>query len=275
MDTRNITPNDLTHIDYYPVPKWLMDLFISGQISQGAFKTYVLMYDRLRLSAKNGWIENGVVYIKYSYDELQEDLKSNSRTTISNNLKDLEKAGLIEKIKGYSTSCKFYLRTYNPNNFLISSPENYTNTENCTPVVQKDGLSLVQKIGLQKSRKVDSNKNNIIKNNFSKNNFSKNNSDFCQNLDNEKISVELKNKILEYVEYRKEIKKPIKTFLVITKLLNRIGKDFINESHLIESIELSISNQYQGVFPSKITNSRQNQKESYLSRMIKGGQYER
>ena len=67
---RNIKSNDLSNMIYYQVPKWLMDLFIDKKISQGAFKTYVLMYDRLRLSAGNKWIDkNGDVYIKYSYDE--------------------------------------------------------------------------------------------------------------------------------------------------------------------------------------------------------------
>ena len=87
---RNIKAVDLLNSVFYKVPKWLMDLFIDKKISQGAFKTYVLMYDRINLSAKNGWIDkDGDVYIKYSYDEMVEDLKC-SRQSIS-----MERMGLI------------------------------------------------------------------------------------------------------------------------------------------------------------------------------------
>ena len=44
--SNRIKVEELNGIVYYQIPKWLMDLFISGQISTGAFKTYVLMYER-------------------------------------------------------------------------------------------------------------------------------------------------------------------------------------------------------------------------------------
>lgn len=72
------------------------------------------------------------------------------------------------------------------------------------------------------------------------------------------ITDNLKNKLIEFVDYRKEIKKPIKTYTVIKALLNQLGKDFIDETHLIDSINNTISNQYQGVFPKKITSYKEN-----------------
>ena len=121
---RNIKSNDLSNMIYYQVPKWLMDLFIDKKISQGAFKTYVLMYDRLKLSARNKWIDkNGDVYIKYSYDEMTADLNC-SRQAVSNNLQDLEKLDLIDKKKNFSSSSTFYLKIYSTEN--DSSLENLT-----------------------------------------------------------------------------------------------------------------------------------------------------
>lgn len=71
------------------------------------------------------------------------------------------------------------------------------------------------------------------------------------------ITDNLKNKLIEFVDYRKEIKKPIKTYTVIKALLNQLGKDFVDETHLIDSINNTISNQYQGVFPKKITSYKE------------------
>lgn len=242
---RTINVNDLDSINYYQVPKWLMDLFLQGKISSGGFKTYVLMYDRLRLSSKNEWIdEEGTVYIKYSYDEMQEDLNC-SRQAISNNLKDLLALDLIVKIKNYNSSSKFYLKIYD------SRQENFTSKEKLTNSSQV---------------LLDANKNNFNKNNSSKNNYNKNN--VREELELENISQDLKNKFLEYLEYRKQIKKPIKTYMAIKKTLNRLGKDFIDENHLIDSIDMSISNQYQGIFPTDIK-KRPQQKESANTRRLR------
>ncbi len=147
---RSIEANDLDSMVYYQVPKWLMDLLIEGKISIGAFKTYVLMYERTRLSARNKWIdEKGKVYIKYSYEELMEDLKCTSRTTVSNNIKDLEKFNLIEKVRCFSSSSIYYLK--------VRSTEDCTtiSTEVCTD---------------SSTELLYASKNNFNKNNYKKNN---------------------------------------------------------------------------------------------------------
>ena len=148
---REININDLNNINYYQVPKWLMELFLNGEITAGAFKTYVLMYDRLRISGKNKWVDSdGVVYIKYSYNEMMEDLKV-SRQAVSNNIKDLEKLDLIRKIRNFNSTNKFYLKIYDES---------------------KEELTRDSQIYL------DTNKNNL-----SKNNYNKNNDDNIDNLD--------------------------------------------------------------------------------------------
>lgn len=132
-----------------------MDLLIEGKISIGAFKTYVLMYERTRLSARNKWIdEKGKVYIKYSYEELMEDLKCTSRTTVSNNIKDLEKIDLIEKVRCFSSSSIYYLK--------VRSTEDCTSTESCTD---------------SSTELLYASKNNFNKNNYNKNNYKKKDDD--------------------------------------------------------------------------------------------------
>lgn len=159
---RSIEANDLDSMVYYQVPKWLMDLLIEGKISIGAFKTYVLMYERTRLSARNKWIdEKGKVYIKYSYEELMEDLKCTSKTTVSNNIKDLEKFNLIEKVRCFSSSSIYYLR--------VRSTEDCTSTESCTDRSTEDCTTISTEVCTNSSTELlYASKNNYKKNNYKK-----------------------------------------------------------------------------------------------------------
>ncbi|MGL5778771.1 replication initiator protein A, partial [Cetobacterium sp.] len=176
---RAIKREDLENINYYQVPKWLMDLFIGGKISQGGFKTYVLMYDRLRLSSKKGWIDKtGEVYIRYSYDEMQSDLDC-SRQTVSNNLKDLEKLELIDKKRGFNSSSTFYLNIYS------NSLENFTSKEDCTSLENLDDCES-RKLDYSSLENLDASKNNFSKNNFSKNKKIDTSAE-AESLDQEKI----------------------------------------------------------------------------------------
>lgn len=61
------------------------------------------------------------------------------------------------------------------------------------------------------------------------------------------LSEKLTNKLEEFISYRKQIKKPIKTDRVIASLVNNIGKEFYDEDHLIACIENTMNNEYQGV----------------------------
>lgn len=168
---RSIEANDLDSMVYYQVPKWLMDLLIEGKISIGAFKTYVLMYERTRLSARNKWIdEKGKVYIKYSYEELMEDLKCTSRTTVSNNIKDLEKFNLIEKVRCFSSSSIYYLK--------VRSTEDCTSTESCTDSSTEDCTTISTEVCTDSSTELlYASKNNFNKNNYKKNNYKKKDDD--------------------------------------------------------------------------------------------------
>ena len=251
---RNIKSNDLSNMIYYQVPKWLMDLFIDKKISQGAFKTYVLMYDRLKLSAGNKWIDkNGDVYIKYSYDEMTKDLNC-SRQAVSNNLQDLEKLDLIDKKKNFSSSSTFYLKIYSVEN--DSSLENLTSKENldCHSPRKLDCSSL---------ENLDANNNNFNNNNYS-NNKEKKNDDYRRHSQNENIrtkEVEQAWKECGLAEYKytpvENMNIAIKTFglVEVVKAIQRISKSslmktktnidiFFNKNNDFEQIRKTLNGSY-------------------------------
>lgn len=59
--------------------------------------------------------------------------------------------------------------------------------------------------------------------------------------------VKFAEKWTEWIKYRKEIKKPLKSSMAISRCLNQL--DVVSEVDAIEMINHSIRNQYQGIFP--------------------------
>ena len=245
---RNIKSNDLSNMIYYQVPKWLMDLFIDKKISQGAFKTYVLMYDRLKLSAGNKWIDkNGDVYIKYSYDEMTADLNC-SRQAVSNNLQDLEKLDLIDKKKNFGSSSTFCLKIY--------STENDSSLENLD-------CHSSRKLNCSSLENLDANNNNFNKNNYS-NNKEKKNDDYQRHSQSENIQtkeVEQAWKECGLAEYKytpvENMNIAIKTFglVEVVKAIQRISKSslmktktnidsFFNKNNDFEQIRKTLNGSY-------------------------------
>ena len=211
---RNIKSSDLMNTIFYQVPKWLMDLFIDKKISQGAFKTYVLMYDRLKMSATNGYVDKqGDVYVKYSYDEMTKNLNC-SRQSVSNNLQDLEKLDLIDKKKNFSSSSTFYLKIY--------SEEKHSSLENLT---SKESFTSKENLDCHSSRKLDhSSLENLDTNN---NNYNNNNI-----IDNNIYSL-----VIDYFN-----KKTGKKYRANTKDIQKLIKARIKEEYTIEDFYKVIDN---------------------------------
>jgi hypothetical protein len=61
------------------------------------------------------------------------------------------------------------------------------------------------------------------------------------------ISSELHDKIVEFVSYRKSISKPIQTNRPILDLIEKIGVDFVNEIHLIQCMDFTMSKEWKHV----------------------------
>lgn len=92
-----------------------------------------------------------------------------------------------------------------------------------------------------------------------------------ENLYLENISKDLENKIVEFLEYKKTIKKPYKTYRPIKSMINGIGSKFKDEEHLIKSIDNSMDNEYQGVFPTKdYKKESAGIEDSFASRYLRG-----
>ncbi len=97
---------DTTFPNYYQFPNFLIRL----PVSQTAKLTYMVLYDRARLSQKNDWIdEEGCVYTVYPIADLARVLER-SQSTIKSALKELDEAGLlIRKSGGFSKANILYV----------------------------------------------------------------------------------------------------------------------------------------------------------------------
>jgi hypothetical protein len=92
---------------YFQFPVFLMEL----PISQTARITYMILYDRARLSQKNGWVdEEGRVYFVFPIKEICKNV-GRGESAIKQALNDLEMAGLlVRKRGGFGNANRLYLR---------------------------------------------------------------------------------------------------------------------------------------------------------------------
>lgn len=89
MDRRTPLP------PYLPLPRFLLPL----SLSVNAKLLYGLLLSRTQLSQKNGWVDGqGRVYVIYTVAHMAEDMRRSPRT-IEKVLKELEKAGLLERVR--------------------------------------------------------------------------------------------------------------------------------------------------------------------------------
>lgn len=196
--------NNFLHLQ---IPRKIWEIFLDKKISPGAFKIYVEFFDRLKLSAHNNWIdENNNVYIKYSYEEIMDQiLKNKSRGTVTTALTELKNLGLIIQEKGFSTSSKFYLT--NILNFNLQKTEKRSNGKNkvfsCDKKTgkqsTKDLKTSQQKTGLTVTNNNYSNHTNKIITTTKRNSSSELNS-IKEYLDLNKVDKFTENNILRICE---------------------------------------------------------------------------
>jgi len=94
-----ILESEVDKYSYIYVPKALMLDDVFSELSLQAKITYGLMLDRLSLAGKNNWQDDeGRVYVIYPVSEIMEDLNL-SKTTVLECMDELEKMGLIERVK--------------------------------------------------------------------------------------------------------------------------------------------------------------------------------
>lgn len=82
---------------FIPIPKTLMTEKVFSRLQSWAKITYGFLMDRMKFSLKNQWVDDeGLVYVVYPLDEIQEDMGI-SRKQAEGYLKELEQAGLLER----------------------------------------------------------------------------------------------------------------------------------------------------------------------------------
>lgn len=275
-----MTVADFEIKEFFQIPKWIIN--IKG-LQPADIIIYMLAVDNWKLSVRNGRVdENGAVYFYLTHESIKEKLELGKNQIIAS-IKRLVTAGLFiqEKIQGKAT--KFYFQgNIKEINFDVrenkkqsvysdqSEKEQYSKSDLTTPQNQ---TTLVTENRLHQSEKSDINKNNTIRI-LNKNNsirINKADQELKTEIEKEEISLELKNKLIEFIEYRKELKKPIKSYRTIKALISQLNKKYVSEEHLIDSINNAIANGYQGVFPTNVKKIREenNQTESVAQKWLK------
>lgn len=76
-----LTASDRAAAEFYQMPRWLLG---RSDLSLDAKLVYMLLYDRFRLSRKNGWTnDRGEVYLVYPRQELADVLGISRRRVIA------------------------------------------------------------------------------------------------------------------------------------------------------------------------------------------------
>ena len=176
----------------------------------------------------------------------------NGKATIVKYLKNLEKKELIFVIRNSGKSNIYYLKNaekkednqFNSNTSSATEPVhqmNYTSSpDELLPVHEVNSKETNLKKPIKKTNK-EKYKKEKTKNEVQ---------DFITNLEADEDYKEL---LFKYIEYRKSIKKPLKTIVPIQKII----KDFPNYFVLNEAINIAMEKEWQGLEPEWIAKYKQ------------------
>ena len=166
--------------------------------------------------------------------------------TVYRNLKVLAEKGIIEYIKHKGMDLIRLTVKGKSWNFIESSSEKSPNFDNNS----EKNPSEFGKKSENNSEKNPTYKDTNIQKDISKNNKEKNKKEKSKNeiqefINNLTEDNEYKELLFKYIEYRKNIKKPIKTILPIKKIV----KDFPNWFVLDEAINIAMEKEWTGLEP--------------------------
>ena len=183
-----------------------------------------------------------------SVEKLAEIIGKDKRTVIRY-MKKLEEKGLIEKKRRFNQTNIYYLKNVALNSDKIDNDKNdgdivVTSLDDTVVTSDSD-----KNVNLKKHNEKNTIKNTQynIKEKSKKEKTKSKIEDFVNKLEK---SDEYKALILEYIKYRKEIKKTIKTIAPISKLL----KDFPDSKRLLEAIEIAKEREWTGLEPEWVEN---------------------
>ena len=129
-------------------------------LSNNAKMLYMLLFDRLELSLKNGWHDKeGNVFQYYTNDQLMIDLNCNSNKTIIKIKKELKDAGLMTEVRqGMNLPNRIYLEALNgsvENTFQEVQKVHIGSVENTLSEVQKVHTIKTENTKTDKSNNID------------------------------------------------------------------------------------------------------------------------
>ncbi|CAN2327215.1 Phage protein [Fusobacterium sp. oral taxon C10] len=179
--------------------------------------------------------------------------------TVYRNLKVLAEKGIIEYIKHKG---KDLIR-------LTEKGKSWNFIENNIEDNSEKSPSKFGKKSENNSEKNPTNKDTNIKKDISKNNKEKYKKEkkqneiqeFINNLDRDE---EYKELLFKYVEYRKNIKKPLKTIVPMKKIL----KDFPDWFSLDEAINIAMEKEWQGLEPEWIAKYKQSKANNNYGKQV-------
>ena len=166
--------------------------------------------------------------------------------TVYRNLKILAEKGIIEYIKHKGMDLIRLTEKGKSWNFIENNSEKNPNFDSN---LEKNPSKFGKK-SENNSEKNPTNKDTNIQKGINKNNKEKNKKEKSKNeietyIKDLKLNDDYKQLLFRYVEYRKSIKKPIKTIVPIQKIL----KDFSDWFSLDEAINIAMEKEWQGLEP--------------------------
>jgi len=130
-------------------------------LSNNAKMLYMLLFDRLELSLKNGWHDKeGNVFQYYTNEQLMIDLNCNSNNTIIKIKKELKDAGLMTEVRqGMNLPNRIYLDALNG-----SVESTFQEVQKVHPGSAKSAFQEVQKVHTIKTEntKIENNNNKLL-----------------------------------------------------------------------------------------------------------------
>ena len=126
-------------------------------LSNNSKMLYMLLFDRLELSLKNGWHDKeGNVFQYYTNEQLMIDLNCNSNNTIIKIKKELKDAGLMKEVRqGMNLPNRIYLDALNG-----SVESTFQEVQKVHPGSAKSAFQEVQKVHTIKTENTKTENNN-------------------------------------------------------------------------------------------------------------------
>lgn len=126
-------------------------------LSNNAKMLYMLLFDRLELSLKNGWHDKeGNIFQYYTNEQLMIDLNCNSNNTIIKIKKELKDAGLMTEVRqGMNLPNRIYLEALNG-----SVESTFQEVQKVHPGSAKSAFQEVQKVHTIKTENTKTENNN-------------------------------------------------------------------------------------------------------------------